>query len=351
LRHASDPKLIDQLSKVGKASQHLLQLINDILDISKIEAGHLVLEQVSFRLGEILENLLSLIGHRAREKGLQLRVDLAPELAPLALLGDPLRLGQILLNLTGNAVKFTETGSVIVSIRLVENNPADVLLRFEVQDSGIGIDESSRMRLFSAFEQADASMTRKYGGTGLGLAISKSLVHMMDGEIGVDSVVGEGSNFWFAVRLLKAAEAGAATVFNGDVAEAQIRASYAGSRILLAEDEPINQEVSRGLLEDVGLQVDLAEDGVQAVALARQNAYALILMDMQMPNLNGIEATRQIRLLPGYARTPILALTANAFGEDRQICVDAGMNDHIAKPVDPKKLFKTLLEWLENPPR
>lgn len=351
LRHATDPKLIDQLGKVGKASQHLLQLINDILDISKIEAGHLVLEQVSFRLGEILENLLSLIGQRAREKGLQLRVDLAPELAPLALLGDPLRLGQILLNLTGNAVKFTETGSVIVSIRLVENNPADVLLRFEVQDSGIGIDESSRRRLFSAFEQADASMTRKYGGTGLGLAISKRLVQMMDGEIGVDSVVGEGSHFWFVVRLLKATEASAATVFNGDVAEARIRAAYAGSRILLAEDEPINQEVSRGLLEDVGLQVDLAEDGVQAVALARQNAYALILMDMQMPNLNGIEATRQIRLLPGYARTPILALTANAFGEDRQICVDAGMNDHVAKPVDPKKLFKTLLEWLENPPR
>jgi len=349
LRHASDPKLIDQLGKVGKASQHLLQLINDILDISKIEAGHLALEQVNFRLGEILENLLSLIGHRAREKGLQLQVDLAPELAPLALLGDPLRLGQILLNLTGNAVKFTDKGSVTVRIRLAENNPADVRLRFEVLDTGIGIDEASRGRLFSAFEQADASMTRKYGGTGLGLAISKRLVHMMDGEIGVDSVVGEGSNFWFTVRLLKAAEASAATVANGEGAEARIRAAYAGSRILLAEDEPINQEVSRGLLEDVGLQVDLAEDGVQAVALARQNAYALILMDMQMPNLNGIEATRQIRLLPGYARTPILALTANAFGEDRQICVDAGMNDHIAKPVNPEKLFKTLLEWLEKP--
>ncbi len=350
LRHASDPKLIDQLGKVSKASHHLLHLINDILDISKIEAGRLTLERVSFRLGEVLENLVSLIEHRVREKGLTLHVNPAPALAQLSLLGDSFRLGQVLLNLTGNAVKFTENGSVRVRVFLAEDGPVDVLLRFEVQDTGIGISEENQQRLFSAFEQADGSMTRQYGGTGLGLAISKSLTQMMGGEIGIDSVLGEGSTFWFTARLSKVNEAATAPpTFDNDTAEMRIRARYAGSRILLAEDEPINQEVSRGLLEDVGLRVDLAEDGQQAVALARHNPYALILMDMQMPVMNGIEATRLIRLLPTHSHTPILALTANAFGEDRQVCFDAGMSDHIAKPVDPEKLFKTLLTWLEKP--
>jgi CheY-like chemotaxis protein/two-component sensor histidine kinase len=347
LRKASDPKLRDQLGKVMHASQHLLHVINDILDISKIEAERLTLERVNFKLGEVLENLISLIGHKIEEKNLKLRVDLAPEVAGHALLGDPTRLGQILLNLTGNALKFTEQGAITVRVRRLEDNPNDVLMRFEVQDTGIGISAEDQKKLFTAFEQADGSMTRKYGGTGLGLAISKRLAQLMGGQVGVESAAGQGSTFWFTVRLGKSTDAVLpAPTFAQGSAEARLKTQFAGTRILLAEDEPINQEVSRGLLEDVGMAVDLAEDGTEALAMAQRVSYDLILMDMQMPNLNGVDATKAIRALPGYATTPILAMTANAFDEDRRICIDAGMNDHIGKPVDPDKLFETLLKWL-----
>jgi hypothetical protein len=192
-------------------------------------------------------------------------------------------------------------------------------------------------------------MTRKYGGTGLGLAICKRLAHLMNGKTGVESTLGQGSTFWFTARIGKASDASEPALAKNILsAEDRLKAHYFKTRVLLAEDEPVNQEVSRGLLEDAGLAVDLAGDGVEAVALAKQNRYALILMDMQMPNLNGVDATRAIRVLPGYATTPILAMTANAFDEDRQVCIEAGMNDHIGKPVDPARLYETLVQWLSK---
>ena len=350
LRRAEEPELRSQLDKINTASRHLLAVINDILDLSKIEADCLTLELRNFNLGDVLESLTNLIGQEASNKGLKLHMELAPGDASLLLRGDPLRLGQILLNYCANAVKFTDQGSVTVGIRQVEQTENSVLLRFEVTDTGIGIPPDVQPRLFNAFEQADGSMTRKYGGTGLGLAISKRLAKLMGGEVGVDSQPGAGSTFWFTARLGKAggAVSSVSATLSGDAAEARLLATYTGTRILLAEDEPINQEVSCGLLEDVGLAVDIAQDGQQAVELAGRNTYALILMDMQMPKLNGVDATRAIRNLPGYADTPIVAMTANAFDEDRQMCIEAGMNDHIGKPVDPGKLFVTLLHWLSR---
>lgn len=352
LRHTEDPRLRDQLAKIDKSSHLLLAVVNDILDISKIEAGHLQLEQVRFRFGEILENLISMIGQRAAEKGVRLLVDLPAGLPARVVMGDPVRFNQILLNLLGNAIKFTAQGSITLRARQTASRADQLQLRWEVQDSGIGISPENQQRLFTAFEQADGSTTRKYGGTGLGLAISKRLVEMMGGEIGVESREGEGSTFWFSLWFdtvdapVDAAVLPAPTFASVRSADERLCDAHAGSRVLLVEDEPINQEVSRGLLEDCGLVVEVANDGLEAVALARQKVYAAILMDMQMPHLNGIDATRQIRSDSLNRATPILAMTANAFEEDRRACLAAGMNDHIAKPINPQQLYETLLTWM-----
>lgn len=349
LRHAEDPRLQDQLGKVSKAAHHLLTVINDILDISKIEAERLRLEEKDFTLGEVVDNLCNLIGHQVADKGLMLHIDIAPELTSLTLRGDPVRLGQILLNIAGNATKFTESGSITLRAYPFTQSDTELMLRIEIQDTGIGISPDEQERLFNAFEQGDGSMTRKYGGTGLGLAISRRLARLMGGDIGVESQQGTGSQFWITVRLSKSAGAVMQTPrFASGSAEKRLKDRFSGARVLLAEDEPINREVSRAQLENVGLKVDLAEDGKIAVGLSEKNRYDLILMDMQMPNLNGVDATKAIRNLPGYGMTPILAMTANAFGEDRQACLAAGMNDHLGKPVDPEHLYETLLNWFER---
>jgi PAS domain S-box-containing protein len=347
LRKSTDPKHIDQLTKAKLAAQHLLSVINDILDISKIEAERLTLEQLHFNFSDVLDNLVTVVGQRARDKNLRLRVDIPPELGRTSFIGDPLRLGQILINFAGNAVKFTDHGEIIVHATILEDNPIESLLCWKVIDTGIGISEDNQQRVFDSFEQADGSMTRKYGGTGLGLSISKRLAKLMGGRVGVESQPGKGSTFWFTAKLKKAFHDPAAmTPVDTASAEAELKAHYSSARVLLAEDEPVNREVSLTMMADIGITADAAEDGAIALSLARQQRYDLILMDMQMPVLNGVDATRAIRMESLNVDTPILAMTANAFDEDRQVCLDAGMNDHIAKPVDPGVLYATMLKWL-----
>jgi PAS domain S-box-containing protein len=357
LRDASDALTRERLRTVDEASRHLLHLIDDVLDLSKIEAGKLALERVDFDLDRLLARTVDLVSARARDKGLALELD---NRSPgLQLRGDPTRLSQALLNLLGNAVKFTEHGWVRLHCRVADADTERPLLRLEVHDSGIGIEPDRLQQVFSAFEQADSSTTRRFGGTGLGLAITRHLAGMMQGEAGVDSQPGQGSRFWFTARLHRAlSTAGATTERSPAVdsagpggelaAEQRLRHHHAGARVLLAEDNAINQMVARELLLGAGLAVDVADNGRQAIERVQQTRYALILMDVQMPELDGLQATRAIRQLPGGRQVPILAMTANAFAEDRDACLAAGMNDHVAKPVVPQQLFETLARWLRR---
>ncbi len=485
LKTEMTPRQRDYLKKIQGSGQYLLSIINDILDFSKIEAGKLSVEETEFSLEKVLENVASVIAEKTTAKGLELVFHVHRDV-PNELIGDPLRLAQVLINYANNAVKFTDTGEIKVAIRLGEQSTHDALLHFSVRDTGIGLTEEQRGRLFHSFEQADTSTTRKYGGTGLGLVISKRLAELMHGEVGVESEFGRGSTFWFTARLGKgtaakrqllmsadlrdcralvvddndsaravlcdllesmsfvtdqasagkqaieaieraaasnqpydivffdwlmpgmdgietvrqlrarphrklphmvmvtaygreevlqgAAEVGmesvlikpvnASMLFDcvagvlgetlserrvmGDALSpaAENLAGIKGARVLLVEDNQLNQEVAIELLRDAGFEVDLAGNGEIALARVQAEAYDVVLMDMQMPVMDGVTASQEIRKLPRLAKLPIVAMTANAMASDRQRCLDAGMNDHVAKPIEPDLLWKALLRWI-----
>jgi len=351
-RQNADPLQVDKLGKIDNAANHLLQLLNDVLDLSKIDAERMTLEQTAFSIPELAADVASLLTPRAESARLRFILDVDSRLKGLRLLGDPLRLQQVLLNLAGNAIKFTERGEVRIVARVVEDDEKAVHIELSVRDTGIGIAPEAIGRIFNPFEQADGSTTRKYGGTGLGLPICQRLVRLMGGEIQVVSTPGAGSEFTFTVRLQRAEPLHAPTVEahnDGVEAEKRLKTEFGKSRILVAEDDWVNQEVALELLrETLGFAVDIAPDGAQALEMALQHRYDLILMDMQMPELDGLGATQAIREIPDYADVPIIAMTANAFAEDRARCMDAGMNDFIAKPVDPDNLFMIMLRWLKE---
>jgi CheY-like chemotaxis protein len=327
---------------------HLLGIINNILDSSKIEARKVVLEETLLSATAVLDNVRSMLTEQALEKNLAFVLDVAP--LPDNLIGDPTRLQQAVLNFAGNAIKFTDEGSVTLRAFAAELADDSVLLRIEVQDTGIGIPPDTLPRLFTAFEQADNSTTRRYGGTGLGLVISRRLAELMGGEAGVISKLGIGSTFWLTVRLKRGGTV--STTASGPVseevgnAEVELKRLHQGKRVLVVDDEPINRMVAQVQLEDIGLLVDTADDGAEAVAMALKLPYAAIFMDMQMPGVDGLEATRRIRMAPRHAHTPIIAMTANVFAEDRARCFQAGMDDFLMKPFSPETLFGMLLKRL-----
>ncbi|MBV2264906.1 MAG: PAS domain S-box protein [Thauera sp.] len=337
-----------RLGKITAAARHLLQIINDILDLSKIEAGRLDLEANDFDPAVMLAGTLELVREQAEQKGLQLV--LALDSLPPRVRGDALRLGQIVLNFASNAVKFTAHGTIAIRGHVLSATGEQLIVRFEVADTGIGMDPGQCERVFQPFEQADPSTTRKYGGTGLGLAISRRLTELMGGTIGVDSTPGEGSTFWIEVPLqARPAPGRARAIAPGSerpTSSGCRQLALDGRRILLAEDNPINREVAVALLRETGATIDTAENGQEAVEMAGAVPYDLILMDMQMPVMDGLTATRLLRSRAELRDLPIVAMTANAFSEDRQLCIDAGMNDHIPKPVEPELLCEKLVRWL-----
>ena len=345
-----DPLPSEMLTKIDRAAQHLLSLVNDILDISKIEAGKLSINPDHFSLEQLISGVMDQMSHKAAENGVELIVGIAPDL-PDMLYGDALRVKQCLINYVGNAIKFTHDGSVSIRVSKDAATNDDLSILFEVEDTGIGIAPAALSRLFNAFEQADQSTTRQFGGTGLGLSLTKQFAELMGGRVGADSLPGKGSRFWFTVLLQESKETdrNAQDIGrNTDSYEKVLALDCSSFRVLVAEDMPLNRDVLKYMLDELNIKADMAEDGKIAVAMACETTYDLILMDMQMPVMDGISATESIRKLSRYADVPIIALTANAFVEDRETCLNAGMNDFLSKPVQAEMFQAMLLKWLKQ---
>ena len=341
------PRQLEQMQRLEKVSHHLLDILNAILDLAKIESGKLEISAQPFQPQALIRELESIMREEMDRKHLRLDIDLGD--LPPGLLGDTVRLRQAYLNLFGNAVKFTDRGGITLKVFPVAQDATSALVRFQVDDTGVGVPAEALQRLFSDFEQADNSMTRKYGGTGLGLALVRRLARLMGGDAGATSTPGVGSQFWFTARLgiTPAPTQRADQAISPEAVLDRLKTAHAGRRVLLVEDEPINRMVTELQLADAGLAVDVAEDGQEGVRMAQAQPYDLILMDMQMPHMNGLEATRVIRQTVS-PEVPIIATTANTFDQDRAACLAAGMNDFLGKPFVEQELFATILRWLDR---
>jgi CheY-like chemotaxis protein len=338
------PQQHDYVEKIVLSGRHLLHLVNDVLDFSKIEAQKMKLDTVAFDVRKVLANAAWMLNGACEAKGLRLEQEIASGV-PQFVWGDPLRLSQVLINFLANAVKFTSEGEVRLKVTTVGAiSGGQVRLRFSVQDTGPGVAEASRRKLFQRFEQADSSTTRKFGGTGLGLAIAARLAELMGGQVGHEPLQPRGSNFWLEVPLSLAAAKDLPARADSAV-NAQALEGLAGRRVLVVEDNLVNQQVSRELLQSLGLRVELADDGQHALDLLRFKTFDLILMDVQMPVMDGLEATRRIRE-ELKLKVPVVAMTADVGMEDRQACLDAGMNDHLPKPFELEQLWEVLQRWV-----
>jgi signal transduction histidine kinase/CheY-like chemotaxis protein len=350
LNKAASPEIRDYLEKISSSSNSLLSILNDILDFSKLEAGRLTIDHSPFDLDEILDSIYNLFADRAKEKCLNFKMDVTSDV-PRGLVGDTLRLQQVLINLLSNAIKFTEHGQVTLKITAQQIAPSQVRLLFCVTDTGIGMSDDDREKLFQPFSQVDGSITRRFGGTGLGLAISRNLLQLMGSEFSVASAPDKGSSFSFELVLGVSSlssqhkvehKSGSPILAQGDFGKL-----LAGTRVLVAEDNLINQQVVREFLSLAGIDVEIANNGKEAMALLENGAFNAVLMDMHMPEMDGFEATKQIRKLARFADLPMIALTAGVTKEERERCVALGMNDFIAKPINPKKLLRTLVQWIK----
>jgi signal transduction histidine kinase/ActR/RegA family two-component response regulator len=349
LRHATDGKTRDCVERISRSADHLLAIVNDILDLSKIEADRLTLEHIEFSMATVLDRVSELLSEKASAKGLDLVAELDPDV-PGRLMGDPLRLRQILINFGDNAVKFADRGEVHVSVRLVgrEDDAARVLLA--VRDEGIGLSDEQAARLFADFQQADTSTTRKYGGTGLGLSIARRLARLMGGDVGVNSRLGEGATFWCEVPLEVARAPAVASAADPAAAVGSDPgpSGAAGSRLLVVDDNDINLMIAGEILSNAGMVVETAGNGEQALDKLREGAYDLVLMDLQMPRMDGLQATRALREQPGHRATPVVGLTASAVFSERDECLAAGMNDMLTKPYEPRQLLEVVEHWIRR---